>query len=105
MIDKIYDVLAGGTLDYFAVPWGVVSNPLPLVVVIAIEVGLLGAVETYRRTGSGPSGFSPGVGKFDSSVFEGMDKLYPGGPFDPLKLAQDPCFRYSGIRHGRGTLR
>lgn len=84
------EMLNGGTLDYFAVPWGVVSNPLPLVVVIAIEVGLLGAVETYRRSGNGPAGFSPGVGKFDSSVFEGMDKLYPGGPFDPLKLGSDP---------------
>lgn len=83
-------MLDGGTLNYFAVPWGVVSNPLPLVVVIAIEVGLLGAVETYRRSGSGPAGFSPGVGKFDSSVFAGMDKLYPGGPFDPLKLGEDP---------------
>jgi light-harvesting complex II chlorophyll a/b binding protein 5 len=83
-------MLEGGTLNYFAVPWGVVSNPLPLVVVIAIEVGLLGAVETYRRTGTGPAGFSPGVGKFDSSVFDGMDKLYPGGPFDPLNLAEDP---------------
>lgn len=83
-------IFAGGTLDYFAVPWGVVSNPLPLVVVIAIEVGLLGAVETYRRSGAGPAGFSPGVGKFDSSVFDGMDKLYPGGPFDPLKLGSDP---------------
>lgn len=84
------EMLNGGTLDYFAVPWGVISNPLPLVVVIAIEVGLLGAVETYRRNGSGPAGFSPGVGKFDSSVFEGMDKLYPGGPFDPLNLGSDP---------------
>jgi light-harvesting complex II chlorophyll a/b binding protein 5 len=81
---------AGGTLDYFAVPWGIVSNPLPLVVVIAIEVGLLGAAENYRRTGTGPPGFSPGVGKFESTVFDGADSLYPGGPFDPLNLAQDP---------------
>eukprot|EP01025_Chloroclados_australasicus_P052428 TRINITY_DN6111_c0_g1_i1.p2 TRINITY_DN6111_c0_g1~~TRINITY_DN6111_c0_g1_i1.p2 ORF type:complete len:343 (+),score=60.02 TRINITY_DN6111_c0_g1_i1:762-1790(+) len=84
------EMLNGGTLDYFAVPWGVVSNPLPLFAVIAIEVGLMGAVEVYRRNGTGPPGFSPGVGKFDSSVFDGMDNLYPGGPFDPLKLSQDP---------------
>jgi light-harvesting complex II chlorophyll a/b binding protein 5 len=84
------EMLNGGTLDYFAVPWGVVSNPLPLFVVIAIEVALMGAVEFYRRNGTGPAGFSPGVGKFDSSVFDGVDELYPGGPFDPLGLADDP---------------
>lgn len=83
-------MLDGGTLNYFAVPWGVVSNPLPLVVVAAIEIGLLGAAETYRRTGEGPAGYSPGGGKFEPSVFAGMDKLYPGGPFDPLNLGSDP---------------
>ena len=71
-------------------PWVVLSNPLPLIVVAAIEVGLMGAAETYRRSGSGPPGFSPGIGKFESSVFDGADSLYPGGPFDPLQLAQDP---------------
>jgi Chlorophyll A-B binding protein len=79
---------AGGTLNYFAVPWFVVNNPLPLAAVTLIEVVLIGAAEKYRRDGTGPPGFSPGVGKFDSSIFNGMDELYPGGPFDPLKLAQ-----------------
>lgn len=60
-------MLNGGTLNYFAVPWGIVSNPLPLFVVIAIEAGLMGAVELYRRSGSGPAGYSPGVGKFESN--------------------------------------
>merc|ERR1711964_472997 len=83
-------MLNGGTLNYFAVPWGVVSNPLPLFVVIAIEVALMATVESYRRTGSGPAGYSPGVGKFDSTIFDGLDYLYPGGPFDPLGLADDP---------------
>ena len=41
-------MLGGQTLNYFAVPWAVVNNPLPLVVVTAIEVVLLGAVEKYR---------------------------------------------------------
>ncbi|GIL79814.1 hypothetical protein Vretimale_12430 [Volvox reticuliferus] len=84
------EMLNGGTLNYFAVPWGIVSNPLPLFAVVAVEVGLMGAVEFYRRNGSGPAGYSPGIGKFDSSVFEGMDSIYPGGPFDPLGLADDP---------------
>jgi light-harvesting complex II chlorophyll a/b binding protein 5 len=61
------EMLNGGTLNYFAVPWGIVSNPLPLFVVIAIEAGLMGAVELYRRNGTGPAGYSPGIGKFESS--------------------------------------
>merc|ERR1719158_2171972 len=68
-------MLNGGTLNYFAVPWGIVSNPLPLFVVVAFEVGLMAAVESYRRSGEGPAGYSPGFGKFDSSVFDGLDNL------------------------------
>merc|ERR1711959_761890 len=79
-----------GTLNYFAVPWVILSNPLPLFLVLAIEVALMAAVESYRRTGTGPSGYSPGVGKFESNIFDGLDSLYPGGPFDPLNLADDP---------------
>eukprot|EP01023_Acetabularia_acetabulum_P045026 TRINITY_DN4553_c0_g1_i2.p1 TRINITY_DN4553_c0_g1~~TRINITY_DN4553_c0_g1_i2.p1 ORF type:complete len:299 (-),score=93.10 TRINITY_DN4553_c0_g1_i2:208-1104(-) len=84
------EMLGGGTLNYFAVPWAVIGNPLPLFLVVAIEAGLMGAAENYRRTGTGPAGYSPGIGKFDSSVFDGLDSLYPGGPFDPLGLADDP---------------
>merc|ERR1739845_237678 len=69
---------------------GIANNPLPLIVVVAVEVGLMAAVESYRRRGTGPAGYSPGVGKFDSSIFDGLDNLYPGGPFDPLGLADDP---------------
>jgi light-harvesting complex II chlorophyll a/b binding protein 5 len=83
-------MLNGGTLNYFAVPWGIVDNPLPLFAVVAVNTGLMGAVEFYRRNGAGPAGYSPGIGKFDSSVFDGLDSLYPGGPFDPLGLADDP---------------
>ena len=73
-------MLNGGTLNYFAVPWGILNNPLPLVLVAGIEVGLMGAVERYRQSGTGPGGYSPGVGKFDSSIFSGLDNLYPGAP-------------------------
>ena len=84
-------VMLDDTLNYFAVPWGVISNPLPLAAVVLVEVGLMGAVERYRSSGEGPSkGYAPGVGEFDDSVFIGMDEVYPGGPFDPLNLAEDP---------------
>ncbi len=41
-------MLGGGTLNYFAVPFGIVNNPLPLVAVTVIEIALIGAVENYR---------------------------------------------------------
>jgi hypothetical protein len=37
----------------------------------------MGGAEAYRAAGS-----APGV--------DGLDKLYPGGPFDPLEFASDP---------------
>jgi len=83
-------MLDGGLLNYFAVPWGIVQNPLPLFVIALVNTGLMAAVELYRGSGSGPAGYSPGVGKFESSTFDGLDSLYPGGPFDPLNLASDP---------------
>lgn len=57
------EMLNGGTLNYFAVPWGIINNPLPLFAVVAVEVALMGAVEFYRRNGSGPAGYSPGAAR------------------------------------------
>ena len=83
-------LLEGDSLNYFAVPWGVVDNKLPLVVVLGLQVALMGAAEKYRSDLTGPPGYSPGTGKFESDVFNGLDNLSPGGPFDPLGLADDP---------------
>jgi light-harvesting complex II chlorophyll a/b binding protein 5 len=84
-------VLLDGNLNYFAVPFASISNPLPLVVAVGIEVALMGLAEKYRASGEGPAkGYAPGVGNFDDSIWGGLDGLYPGGPFDPLGLADDP---------------
>jgi hypothetical protein len=83
-------MLNGGTLNWSIAPFGVVANPLPLVAVVAVNTALMAAVEGFRGKGEGPAGYSPGVGKFDSGIFAGLDPLYPGGPFDPLGLADDP---------------
>jgi hypothetical protein len=90
-------MLNGGTLNWSVAPFGVISNPLPLFAVVAVNVALMAAAEGYRAKGEGPAGYSPGIGKFDSSVFAGVDPLYPGGPFDPLVRAR-------GARQGWGTV-
>jgi len=83
-------MLDGGLLKWFAVPWGVIEIPLPLIAIVVVNTGLMAAVELYRGNGSGPAGYSPGVGQFEADIFNGVDPLYPGGPFDPLGLASDP---------------
>jgi light-harvesting complex II chlorophyll a/b binding protein 5 len=71
-------MLNGGTLNWFAVPIANVANPLPLFAVVGINTALMAAVEKFRSSAEGPAGYSPGVGKFDSSIFDGLDPNYPG---------------------------
>ncbi len=48
-----------------------------VVAVRAAQVILMSWVEGYRASG-------------EVKGLEGLDKLHPGGPFDPLGLADDP---------------
>ena len=98
-------MLNGDNLNWTPAPFGIYENPLPLIVVLAIQVGLMGAAEKYRNEGEGPPGWAPGVGEFDSSIFQGLDTDNPGGPFDPLGLADDPDLfaelKVKEIKNGR----
>jgi light-harvesting complex II chlorophyll a/b binding protein 2 len=63
-----------------------------IIATVACQVALMGQAEAFRAAGS-----APGV--------EGLDSLYPGGPFDPLGLADDPdtfsLLNITDIKNGR----
>jgi light-harvesting complex II chlorophyll a/b binding protein 2 len=63
-----------------------------IIATVACQVALMGQAEAFRASGE-----APGV--------EGLDSLYPGGPFDPLGLADDPDtfaeLKIKEIKNGR----
>ena len=64
-----------------------------IVAVVAVQVVLMGGAEAFRANGELPG------------AIEGLDNLHPGGPFDPLGLAEDPDtfaeLKVKEIKNGR----
>ncbi|KAL3687143.1 hypothetical protein R1sor_013452 [Riccia sorocarpa] len=80
-------LLEGETLKYFGA-----NIPVNLAAAVIAEIVLVGGAEYYRATNKSPLGSD-------------LDRLHPGGAFDPLGLAKDPdqfaLLKVKEIKNGR----
>jgi light-harvesting complex II chlorophyll a/b binding protein 5 len=80
-------LLEGDSIQYFGA-----TIPVNLAAAVIAEVVLVGGAEYYRSTNKSPLGSD-------------LDRLHPGGAFDPLGLANDPdqfaLLKVKEIKNGR----